>query len=204
MRRTNLIAAVVSAVALASAAVAMVSTHKGVPFPASWPAELAPYSTQAAKVDVMHGIQETVYEIPFKSSEEFAKAWPYLLKLRSKGAPLILENSPSTCSTSGSTMPAGVRVLWPAGGSAGLPDGTRLSTGAPWPDYLLSASGELPEYVVLEHGKWAPLTESNGEGFRFRARVDIVLVVDGKIVDLNKTALPRDTPIVDNRKFAGR
>jgi hypothetical protein len=199
MRKLTLIAALVLAVALASVAMALIGTEKGGPFPASWPAELAPYRAQTKTVQVAHGIQENVYEIPFTSSEDFAKAWPYLLKLKSKGAPLILENSPSMYSVSGSTMSAGVRVLWPADGSAGLPDGTRLSTGATWPDYLLSASGELPEYVVLEGDKWAPFTGSNGNGFRYRARVDIVLVVDGKIVDLNKVALPADTPIVDHR-----
>ena len=202
MRRTNLIVAVL-AVALASAAVAMISTQKGRPFPASWPAELAAYQAQATKVDVMHGIQETVYEIPFANSDEFAKAWPYLLKLKSKGAPLILENSPSTYSVSGSKMSAGVRVLWPADGFTVIPDGSRLSTQGPWPDSILSASGALPEYVVEENGKWVPF-KGQQQGFRNRARVDIMLMVDGEIVDLNKIALPADTPIIDHRTFADR
>ena len=32
------------------------------------------------------------------------------------------------------------------------------------------------------------------------ARVDIELVVDGRIIDLNRIQLPADTPIIDNRK----
>ena len=40
--------------------------------------------------------------------------------------------------------------------------------------------------------------EDDGEkGFRHRARIDIVLVVDGNIVDLNRMPLPANTPIVD-------
>jgi hypothetical protein len=186
----------VLAVLLASAAVGLVMTRNGPQFPASWPEELKPYSAQATLQQVATGTQEDVYEIPFTSPAEFEKAWPYLLKLKSKGAPLILESSPSTFAA-GSPMSAGVKVLWPA---AVTTEG--LTAGPPWPESVLSASGELPEYVVAQNGKRAPLSETNGGGFHFRARVDIVLVVDGKIVDLNRIKLPADTPIVDHRKLA--
>lgn len=205
MHRINRPATAVVALLLISVAAAgLVMTQKGAKWPSSWPAELEPYRAQATTVEVAHGIQETVYEIPFKDSREFARAWPSFLKVKSKGAPLILESSPSTYGVSGSTMSAGVRVLAPSGATMTLPDGTRLTNGPPWPESILSASGELPEYVVLQDEKWVPFTGSNGNGFRYRARVDIVLVVDGKVVDLNSIPLPRDTPIIDRRTLTKR
>ena len=122
MRRINLITAAVLTIALVwVAAVAMVSTPKGGLLPDSWPVELAPYRDQATKVEVMHGIQETVYEIPFANFQDFAKAWPYLLKLKSQGAPLILENSPSTYHVSGSSMPNRWASTWSNHSRVGVP-----------------------------------------------------------------------------------
>lgn len=178
-------------------------------WPDSWPKELEPFRKQARTVDVAHGIQETVYEIPFENREAFEKVWGHILKLKSKGAPLILEKSPSTYNVSGSKMERGVLVLCPSAGSVGLPDGTRLHAGPPWPEYIKSLSGELPEYVVheggnfVQEGGWVPFDRKKGDqnGFRYRARVDIILVTDGKVIDLNRIPLPPDTPIVD-RRFA--
>ena len=178
---------------------AVVTTIERGTWPESWPKELEPYRRQAKTVEVAHGIQETVYQVPFDSREEFEKAWPHVLKLKSKGAPLILQKTPSTYHVSGSTMPAGVRILWPSGGTAGLPDGTQLHARAPWPESIKSASGELPEYVVAEGGKWVAFTGGQRKGFLRRARVDVVLVVDGRVVDLNRIQLPGGTPILDRR-----
>lgn len=74
-----------------------------------------------------------------------------------------------------------------------------LDTGPPWPDYIRLSSGGLPEYVVNENGRWVAFDGTNRKGFIHRARVDIVLITDGKIVDLNRIQLPPNTPIVDNR-----
>jgi len=178
---------------------AVVTTVDRGAWPESWPEELEPFRRQAKTVGVAHGIQETVYEIPFARREEFEKAWPQVLKLKSDGAPLILEKSPSTYPVSGSTMRAGVRVLWPSGGTVKRPDGTRLQASPPWPDSIKSASGELPEYVVAEGGKWVAAAAGRCRGFRHRARVDVVLVVDGQVVDLNRIELPGDTPVLDRR-----
>jgi len=169
-------------------------------WPDSWPKELESYRKQAKTVRIAHGTQETLYEIPFDKREDFEKTWPHILKLKSKGAPLILERSPSTYSVSGSTLKIGVRILWPSGRTVGLPDGTQLEAKEPWPDYIKSPLGELPEYVVIEDGKWVPFDREEQQGFRHhRARVDIVLVTDGIIVDLNRIPLPPNTPIIDNR-----
>jgi len=182
----------------ASIAAVMVS-DKGL-WPDSWPKELQPYRSQARTHGVAHGISENVHEISFTKREEFEKAWPHILKLKTKGAPLIIEASPSTYGVSGSTARTGVRILCPSGSGREVKGKTYIAE-APWPDYLKSSSGELPEYVVFDHdnAKWLPADKTERAGFMNRARVDIVLIADGNIVDLNRIQLPPDTPIIDNR-----
>jgi len=170
-------------------------------WPDSWPEQLEPYRKQAKTYGVAHGIQENVYEIRFDNREDFEKAWPHILTLKSKGAPLILESPPSNYSRSGSTMGVGVRVLWPSMGTVGVPGGKALRAGPPWPESLTSPTGVLPEYVVAEKETWAPADQVNRAGFLNRARVDIILVADGKTIDLNRIHLPADTPILDRRKL---
>ena len=164
----------------------------------SWPKELEPFEGQATTVRVMTGIHETWYVIPFGNREEFEKAWPHILKLKSKGAPLILEKSPWQ-GFGDVKMAAGVCVLWPSGGSVRVADGTELEATAPWPESIKSASAELPEYVFAKGGTWVPFSGGEREWPLIRARVDIVLVTDGGVVDLNRIELPGDTPIIDKR-----
>jgi len=173
-------------------------------WPDTWPKELEPYRHNAKTVEVAHGVQETDYEIPFHTAERFEEAWPHILALKSKGAPLILEESPSTSSVSGSTLDVGVRILCPPGLGVRAKSGESeisLEFHAPWPDSILLPSGDLPEYVVQDGDKWVPFTGVEG-GFRERVRTDIVLVVDGRAIDLNRIELPADTPIID-RRFQG-
>ena len=198
--RWNKVLSVILGISLMSVVCyALVMTSNRGNWPDSWPKELESLRERAKTVQVMHGIQETVYEIPFESREEFEKAWPHILKLKSKGAPVILEKSPSTYAISGSSMPTGVRILWPSGGTVERPDGTRLEAKAPWPESIKSGRGELPEYVTAEGGKWIPVTGGERRGFLNRARVDIMLVTDGRVIDLNRIELPSETPIIDKR-----
>jgi hypothetical protein len=200
MNRWNRVLILMLTIGMASSVCfALVTESLSGDWPESWPKELEPLRSQARTVHVGHGIQETVYEIPFKSREEFEKVWPYILKVKSKGAPIILENSPSTYSVSGTTMTTGVRILWPSGGTVELPDRKRLEAKEPWPDYIKNGAGELPEYVTEEHGKWIPNTPGKKPDFFIRARVDIILVTDGRVIDLNRIELPGETPIVDRR-----
>jgi hypothetical protein len=114
----------------------------------------------------------------------------------------------------GKPIKAGVRILSPRTGTFVNPKGTHRTAGAesaisggrflkigpPWPDDIKSESGALPEYVVNKRGKWVPYSEKEGEKYFIgRARIDIELVVDGRIVDLNHIPLPSDTPIIDKR-----
>jgi len=171
-------------------------------WPASWPKELEPYRKVARTVDVACGIQEKAYEIPIDSRDEFEKMWPYILKLMTKGSLLIIEKSPSTYWMS--TLEVGVRILAPPDHVVGLPDGTKLEAKLPWPDYIKSPSGELPEYVTPKYGKWTPWPQLDQlHGDRYRARVDIVLVTDGKVIDPNRISLPLGTSVIKKNKKPG-
>ena len=192
---------------------AIVMTSRKGDWPDTWPKELTPLRSQARTVQVAHGIQETVYEIPFKKRETFERAWPHILKVKSKGAPLILEQGPFTYNVSGSEVACGVMVLSPSlGHVAGrrsprvetrneaeklVKQGKMLRAGPPWPKYLYSAEGKVPEYVGVDEKdgtlRWAPADRGN------RARVDIILITDGRIIDLNRIQLPANTFIIDNR-----
>jgi hypothetical protein len=64
-------------------------------WPESWPKELEPLREQARTYEgprVLYGI----YLIPFTKREEFEAAWPQLLKLKTKGVPVILVRGPKT------------------------------------------------------------------------------------------------------------
>ena len=101
---------------------------------------------------------------------------------------------------SGTTAHAGVRILCPVDGelpglSIAWPDAD-----FPWTIPITPAHETLPEYVTMENGVPMPATPGDGgTGFYHRARVDIELIVDGDVVDLNRVALPNDTPIIDRR-----
>lgn len=179
---------------------ALVMTVSEGTWPDSWPKELEALRDQARTVDVAHGIQETVYEIPFENREAFEEAWPHILSLKSVGAPLILAKSPSAYGVSGTTALAGVRILCPVGGE--LPGLSNASPDAdfPWTVPLAPARETLPEYVTMENGVPMPATPGDGRtAFYHRARVDIELIVDGNVVDLNSVPLPENTLIVDRR-----
>ena len=160
-------------------------------WPDSWPKELERYRKQSKSFSRDLGIEETWHEIYFQKREEFEQAWPHILKLKAKGAPLILERSPSTHWPS--TVETGVRIFCP---SPPFSD-------PPWPDDIRLPSGGLPEYVSNQDGKWVAHDGKNRKDYLryplYRSRVDIVLITDGKIIDLNRIPLPADTPIIDNR-----
>ena len=113
-------------------------------------------------------VAQSHYEIPFANREEFEAAWPHLLKVKSKGAPIILVRGPKTDFME--VKPAGVLIHSP-------PLGQNENPGTP--------EAPIPGVVNVRE-RWMNTTF-------------IELVVDGNIVDLNRIALPADTPIVDER-----
>src|SRR5207244_3909467 len=59
------------------------------------------------------------YQIPFTKREEFESAWPHLLKVKSKGAPIILVRGPKTDFME--IKPAGVLIHSPPAGQSDNP-----------------------------------------------------------------------------------
>jgi hypothetical protein len=81
-------------------------------WPKTWPKELEPLRKQARTLSgPLAPFMYLHYEIPFGKREEFEAAWPHLLKVRTKGAPIFLLRSPHRWM--GATLAAGVRVHSP-------------------------------------------------------------------------------------------
>lgn len=171
-RSTTFLAAVaVTVFAACSAAHAMMYSvwDKGV-WPETWPKELESLRKQARTYEGPM-VANRHYLIPFTSREAFEAAWPHLLTVKSKGAPIILVRAPKTDFMK--IEPAGVLVHTPPVGS-----GREARPAEPVP------------------GQSNPRTTWMNTSF-------IELVVDGDIVDLNRIALPADTPIIDERFQGG-
>jgi hypothetical protein len=63
-------------------------------WPENWPKELEPLRKQSRTLEgptqqLLH------YAIPFTKRDEFESSWPHLLKVKSKGAPIVLRRGPS-------------------------------------------------------------------------------------------------------------
>lgn len=79
-------------------------------WPKSWPKELETLRKQSRTlVGPLH--PQSTYEIPFTRREDFESVWPHLLKVKSKGAPVILVRGPYTFL--GANIKAGVVVHSP-------------------------------------------------------------------------------------------
>ena len=139
-------------------------------WPKSWPIELEPLRKQSRTL-VGPTAPQSHYQIPFTKREEFESAWPHFLKVKSKGAPIILVPGPKTDFME--IKPAGVLIHSPPVGN------DKLAT---------------PE---------EPIAAQTNVRVRWMNTTFIELVVDGKIVDLNRIPLPEDTPIIDERFLGG-
>ena len=82
-------------------------------WPKSWPKELEGLRKQARTL-VGPMVESRHYLIPFTRREDFEAAWPHLLKVKSKGAPLILVRRPKTDFFA--VKPAGVVIHSPPEG----------------------------------------------------------------------------------------
>lgn len=189
----------------ACASLALVMVQSKGTWPESWPKELEPLRKRAVTYDVASGTQENVYEIPFDDRAEFERLWPVFLQLKDKGGKLTLlsvapdHQGHSVFHTAGPT----VRVLAPSGSSVKFREAEeRVVMAPPWPDDIYDEEGRLPEYVAWDGEQLVGVTSSKGvRSFVYRARVDLTLVVDGRVIDLNRIPLPPDTIIVDRRKL---
>jgi hypothetical protein len=168
-------------------------------WPGPWPKQLKAYRQQTRTVDISGDIEETVFEISFENRDKFEKAWPEIIKLKSEGAPLILEKGPSKYKSGGTTIDKGIRILWLSTQKIIMDDGTELRDNPAELALVRTETGELPEYAIEKDGQWIPYTSQDNPGPRHRTRVDIVLITDANIVDLNRIPLPAETSIIDRR-----
>jgi hypothetical protein len=105
---------------------------------------------------------------PFDDREAFEAAWPQILSVKSKAAPIFLSTSPNFFL--GDEASAGIVIHCP-------PEGQRDNP-------------VTPEAPI--HGVQNPRV-------RWMNTIYVELVIDGKIIDLNRTPIPAETPVVDER-----
>jgi hypothetical protein len=232
-----------------------VSKFAGGSWPNDWPVELEDVRADATSIYVGTGIQQAIYQIPFKSREQFEAVWPGVLRAKSPGGTLTLyrvgsqgEGGPGVSNEEPAVRiyaPSRAFSVAPQAGDAGAPtepptleqlqalveQGRALRADEPWPKSAYLPNGDLAEYVTSKtvDGRmtWVAVGQSDDRlhdrsrsplGFNLpvavgqsddrlrdlhRARADIVLVVDGEIVDLNRIHLPPDTKVIDKRGLAG-
>jgi len=87
-------------------------------WPKTWPAELEPLRKHSRTL-VGPEVECRHYAIPFTKREEFESAWPHLLKVKTKGAPIVLVRGPNFFL--GEKATAGVVVHSPPEGQARNP-----------------------------------------------------------------------------------
>jgi len=182
MKRTTAFLAVIAVCAMCSAVYAEYGVINEGAWPKSWPKELEPLRKQARTLvgpdRALVGPEPPYYHylIPFNKRAEFEAAWPHLLKVKSKGAPIILLRGPKTDFFA--IEPAGVLI----------------HSHSPPPELGIAASD------LAARAKAEALLPGEANDRRNWRRTDYIeLVVDGKIVDLNRIPLPEDTPIIDER-----
>ena len=112
------LAVVVAVCAVGSTASALYSVSDTGTWPKSWPAELEPLRKHSRTLE---GPEELNlhYAIRFTKREEFEAAWPHIVKLKRKGAPLFLKRGPNFFLGGNST--AGVVVHCPPRDQADAP-----------------------------------------------------------------------------------
>jgi hypothetical protein len=117
MKRTIAVVAAIAFCAVGPADADYSVTGKGT-WPKSWPKELEPLRKQASTFEGPLQPHQH-YAIPFRKRDEFESAWPYILKVKSKGAAVRLVHGPNFFL--GAHSKAGVVVHCPPPGQAGNP-----------------------------------------------------------------------------------
>lgn len=136
-------------------------------WPKTWP---QPLESLRKRSETIQGSEANliIHGIPFAKREDFEAAWPHILKVKSKGAPIVLVRAPLKH----------------------------------WHFDKIKA-GLLIHSPPLENGKptepETPIEGVQDFNMRWMRTVYLELAVDGQIVDLNRIALPADTPIIDRR-----
>ena len=196
-------------------------SRQGGTWPQNWPAPLEQFRERAETIHYIAGAYTLYYIIEFKTREEFEGVWPSILKLLSKGASIQLKtpDEPKIDPKDPKCVydKPQVWIVCPLendGKYEEQPDGTYRHIGLWTTDLNLTPESPLPDYaaklkltdkwVDWNEGKEVPWAEK--DNFRdterpHKARVDLVLYVDGNVIDLSRIKLPKDAEIKDNRKL---
>jgi hypothetical protein len=94
MKRTTAVLAAIASWAVCSVYADYSVSDRGT-WPKSWPKGLAPLRKHARTLEGPE-VLLLRYEISFADRAQFESAWPHLLKVKSKGAPIILVRGPYT------------------------------------------------------------------------------------------------------------
>ncbi|MHC4745481.1 MAG: DUF5329 family protein [Planctomycetota bacterium] len=200
-----------------SEALGLMMVEPGGKWPENWPSELEHFRFKASTGHFMAGAVATYYYIPFDTREEFERAWPAILKLKSKGAPLSLYtiDPPKTDpnDTRVVTTGAKVAIVCPEKGTYRKMSDGSYEHQAEWTEHIkpFLADGILPQFVGRPrtpgpHADWVIVNPKEHDnileyGRMEQARVELMVHVDGSVIDLNRIRLPENTPIRDNRKL---
>lgn len=92
-KRIALLAAIVFG-AMCSTAYALYEVNDTGTWPTTWPKELEPLRKQARTL-VGPMVLNRHYAIRFTNRDEFESAWPYILKVKTPGAPVLLVRGPN-------------------------------------------------------------------------------------------------------------
>ena len=93
MKTITLIAAV-ALLAVGSTAYALYSVAETGTWPKSWPSELEPLRKQSRTL-VGPSMPFRHFAVRFTNRDDFESAWPHVLKVKSKGAPVFLVRGPN-------------------------------------------------------------------------------------------------------------
>jgi hypothetical protein len=114
MKTRTALLAVFALFGVCSAVHALYSVSYEGTWPKSWPKELEPLRKQARTLEGPLA-PNLHYAIRFNKREEFESAWPHIVELKSKGAPIILKRGPNFFL--GGNSKAGVVVHCPPAGN---------------------------------------------------------------------------------------
>ncbi len=217
-KNSLLIAAFVFAVCVASTAQAFMIGHSEGDWPDTWPAELEPLREQAETWIGPIGEYSTLYAIPFTSREQFEDAWPHLLAVLGKNATITFADSSATYVSDVDDEHPRAKALLTCNVTVRqytAPDGT-----ARWgvfPHYRgsieRSENGELrrssPPRIVdmddafldslIKLGELRKIETEAGIAYEHQPEVNLILKVDGDIVDPDRIEIPEGFVIEDRR-----
>jgi hypothetical protein len=202
MKRILSLVAAVAICAMCSKALAIYLVIEHGTWPKSWPKQLESLRDQSRTLEGPHG-PYLHFAIRFTDRDQFETAWPHILKVKTKGAPIVLVRGENFFLGKDS-LPGLVVHSPPAGGAENRPaQADKPATGEPaaGEPQIKGAPTVAGEGPIKDEG---PIEGVEDRRLRWMNTTYIELVVDGQIVDLNRIPLPKGTPIIDERFTDGK